>query len=37
MVKAVDSVCYGYDDEFTVKKGDKLISGAEITHGSCYM
>ena len=37
MVKAVDSVCYGYDDEFTVKKGDKLISGAEITQGSGYM
>ena len=29
-MKAVDSVCYGYDDEFIVKKGDKLISGADI-------
>lgn len=34
-VKAVDSICYGWDDPFVAKPGTRLKSGADIIDGSC--
>ena len=34
-VKAVDSICYGYDDPFDATIGMRLKSGADIIDGEC--
>lgn len=34
-VKAVDSVCYGWDDPFEACIGTRLKSGADIIEGFC--
>lgn len=36
-LKAIDSVCYGWDEPFSVKLGDRLKSGATIAQGGGIM
>lgn len=36
-LKAIDQVCYGWDDAFSVQKGQTLKSGSEITEGTVIL